>query len=179
MESSRFVAICPHGGLSWWSDRICPSFDAEHSAERWLLNDVLTLFAPELPVMIAGVGMGGQGALRIAFKHPQRFPIVASIDAAIDHYEVYWQLASLSEMYASPEHCRQDSAALHIHPVRQPSSIRFAAEQSSRWYRGNDRLHEKLSALGVSHSFEQTSTSLQTMLEWAKNAVQIGARRLL
>jgi pimeloyl-ACP methyl ester carboxylesterase len=156
-EHHRLACLCPYGGLSWWSNRICETFDPAQSAEQWLMESVAPLIErwslPPNAVALAGVGMGGQGALRLAFRHPERFPIVAAVDASIDHYERYGEGSPLDEMYPSREHCRQDSAILHIHPARQPAHIWFSADPANRCFRGNDRLHEKLTALGVRHEF--------------------------
>src|SRR5262249_38600612 len=135
----------------------CPSFHARLSAERYLLEAVLPfvherwgLAPPALGLL--GTSMGGQGALRLAFKHPDRFPAVAALSPAIEYHELYGQGTPLDELYASKEQCRQDTAGLHVSPLRSPAHIFFCvAPEDSLWYRGNDRLHEKLSALGIAH----------------------------
>jgi S-formylglutathione hydrolase len=163
LESQRLVCVSPLGGYSWWADSICPSFDPQQTAERFLLDDVLQLFqqrwglAPPA-IGLFGISMGGQGALRLAFKHPKRFPVVAGIASALDYYELYGRGLSIDEMYDSKEQCRQDGALLHIHPVHYPPHIFFAIDPADTdWYRGNDRLHEKLTALGVPHEADLTT----------------------
>jgi len=129
---------------------------------------------------LAGVGMGGQGALRLAFKHPRTFPIVAAIDAAIDHHELYGAGAPLDGMYPSREHCRQDTAILHIQPANPPRHIWFSVSPRSRWWRGNDRLHEKLAALGITHTFKSPAASAgEEMSQFMREALTLEARRLL
>ena len=55
-------------------------------------------------------------------------------------------------MYTSKEQARQDTALMHIHPSEQPRHIYFCCDpDDAEWHRGNDRLHEKLMALGVAH----------------------------
>src|SRR5262245_38999080 len=82
LMANRMVCVCPDGGESWWADRVCPSFDPNKTAERYLLNDVvpwaLARFGlPANALTLAGVGAGGQGALRIGFKYPDRVRVVA------------------------------------------------------------------------------------------------------
>ena len=97
--------------------------------------------------------MGGQGALRLAFKHPHLFPAVAAISAALDYYEIYGQGTPLDDIYDGKEQCRQDTALMHVPPYNPPPHIFFAIDPNDAlWYRGNDRLHEKLNALGVPHT---------------------------
>jgi S-formylglutathione hydrolase len=97
--------------------------------------------------------MGGQGALRLAFKHPRLFPVAAAIAPSLDYHERYGEGSPLDEMYDSKEQCRQDTALMHIHPSEYPPHLFFCVDpDDDRWYRGNDRLHEKLTALGVPHT---------------------------
>jgi S-formylglutathione hydrolase len=61
-------------------------------------------------------------------------------------------------MYNSKEQCRQDTALMHVPPFNPPPHIFFCIDPDDRqWYRGNDRLHEKLSALGVPHEIDLTT----------------------
>src|SRR5687767_1180838 len=81
--------IAPVTGRSWWADRICPEFDPQVTAERHVLDRVLPWLAENWnvrPPQIAllGTSMGGQGALRLSYKHPTIFPVVAAISPAID-----------------------------------------------------------------------------------------------
>ena len=107
---------------------------------------------------LLGISMGGQGALRLAFKHPRQFPAVAAIASALDHHDLYGQGTPLDAMYDSKEQCRQDTAILHIHPAHYPPHLFFCIDPAdARWFRGNDRLHEKLSALGIAHEIDFTT----------------------
>ena len=102
--------------------------------------------------------MGGQGALRLAFKHPETFPVVAAVASALDYHELYGRGTPLDEMYDSKEQCRQDTALMHVPPFHPPPHIFFGIDpDDTAWYRGNDRLHEKLSALGIPHTVDLTT----------------------
>jgi S-formylglutathione hydrolase len=154
--------VCPHGGPCWWVDRTCPVFDPQITPERYLLDQVVPYFRERWAIEpraigLLGVGMGGQGALRLAFKHAKTFAVVAGISSAIDYHELYGQGTPLDEMYDSKEQCRQDTAPLHVHPSDYPPHIFFAVDPDDPWYRGNDRLHEKLAALGIAHEIDFTT----------------------
>ena len=44
---------------------------------------------------------------------------------------------------------------MHVHPSRFPPHVFFCIDPADRdWHRGNDRLHEKLNALGVPHTMD-------------------------
>lgn len=163
LEELQLACICPHGQRSWWADRICSEFDQRITPERYLLDHILPYAQTRwglTPCKIAlqGISMGGQGALRWAFKYPELFPVVAAISAAIDYHEWYGQGTTIDEMYDSAEQCRQDSAILHVHPSNYPAHIFFCIDpDDTNWYRGNDRLHEKLRALGIPHECDLTT----------------------
>src|SRR5262245_41596291 len=81
--------IEPVTGRRWWTDRIWPEFDAAISTEAYVIKHVLPLVAdrwnarpPQLALL--GISMGGQGALRLAYKQPNIFPTVAAISPAVD-----------------------------------------------------------------------------------------------
>jgi S-formylglutathione hydrolase len=156
----QLAVISPHGGRYWWTDRLCAEFDAALTAEQHLLQSVLPFFRDRWGIAPPGIGlfgisMGGQGALRLAFKQARTFPVVAGIASALDCQEVYGQGTPLDDLYDSKEHCRQDSAILHVHPTHFPPHIFFCVDPAdSDWYRGNDRLHEKLAALGIPHEMD-------------------------
>jgi S-formylglutathione hydrolase FrmB len=158
LEELHLACACPHGDHSWWADRVCAEFDSKLTAEQHLLWNVTPYMqkrwqlAPRA-IGLMGVSMGGQGALRLAFKHPQVFPVAAGIAPAIDYHDWYGRGFSLDEMYDSKEQCRQDTAIMHVPPHDYPPHIFFCVDPDDRdWLRGNDRLHEKLGALGIQHT---------------------------
>jgi S-formylglutathione hydrolase len=158
-DELRLGCVCPRSGQSWWADRICPEFDPQLTPERYLLGQVVPYFRERWGIEprgigLLGIGMGGQGALRLVFKHPKRFPVVAGIASAIDYHDLHGRGTPLDEMYDSKEQCRQDTAPLHVHPSDFPPHVFFAVDPDDYWQRGNDRLDEKLGALGVTHTID-------------------------
>jgi S-formylglutathione hydrolase len=151
------AVVAPHGRQSWWADRVCPDFDPAVTAEKHVLDTVVPWVEanwnlPPRSVAAMGVSMGGQGAVRLGLKYPDRFPVVAGIASAFDYHEWYGRGTPLDSMYRSKEACRQDTAVLHVHPTKFPPHLWFACDRGDEWFRGNDRLHEKLNAVGVPHT---------------------------
>ena len=157
--------LAPQTGRSWWNDRINAAFDPRQSAERYLLDRVLPFIADRWqarPPQIAllGTSMGGQGVLRLAFRHAGKFPIVAAISPAID-FQTRWREGdeTLRSMYDDEETARQDTATLHVHPLNWPRNIWFCCDPADyRWFDSADRLRMKLSALGIPHECDLTTT---------------------
>jgi len=97
--------------------------------------------------------MGGQGALRFAYKHPSTFPVVAAISPAIDYQSRFYEGdETIPQMYSDPETVRQDTATLHIHPLNWPRHQFFSCCPTDlRWLESADRLRMKLYSLGIPH----------------------------
>ncbi|MCR9118154.1 MAG: esterase family protein, partial [bacterium] len=83
-EKHGLPVVAPITQRSWWTDIICTEFDPGITAEQHVLQNVLPFveerFQAATPkVGLFGTSMGGQGALRLAYKHPDVFPVVAGI----------------------------------------------------------------------------------------------------
>lgn len=163
LHDLKMACVCPHGQHSWWADRICAEFDAHLTAERYLLDQVLPIFQERWglatsAIGLQGISMGGQGALRLSFKYPRRFPVVAAISPAFEYQQLYGHGSELDAMYDNKEQCRQDTAIMHVPPSEFPPHIFFCIDPDDQhWIRGADRMHEKLSALGIAHTADLTT----------------------
>jgi S-formylglutathione hydrolase FrmB len=189
--------IVPITQRSWWADRICSEFDLNMTAERHVLDNVLPeiqnrweVTTPKIGLM--GTSMGGQGALRLAYKHPNVFPVVAAISPAIDYYTRFGEGdQTLPKMYDDPEAARQDSAILHIHPLNWPRNQWFCCDPKDyRWYDSSDRMRMKLGSLGVpyecdldtsggGHGFEYYSRMAPAAVEFIVDRLRQEQRRLV
>ena len=151
-------AVCPLTGPTWWSDRVCPEFDPDVPTQHYILSSVLAwierTFGCRPPrIALWGTGMGGQGALRLAYKFPDSFPVVAAVSPAID-FQLRWIEGDpvLTRMYVDAEAARQDTAILHIHPLNWPRHQFFCCDPAdNRWWDGADRLRMKLASIGIPH----------------------------
>ncbi|QEL13181.1 hypothetical protein [Limnoglobus roseus] len=184
LDAHNLACIAPSGGQSWWADRRHPAFDPETTAEQHLLRLTSSPRHPVTPSPLhapIGVGMGGQAAVRLGLKYPDRFPVVAGWDSAFDFHDWYGRGTALDELYDRKEQARQDTAVLHVRQHHFPGHIWFGCSPESEWFRGNDRLHEKLSAVGVPHTFEPgpVERPLATMVAFAADALAKQSRRLL
>jgi S-formylglutathione hydrolase len=193
LEAAGLACACPFGNQSWWTDRLCPEFDPQVTAERYVIENVLPFFTDrwELEtkaIGLLGTGMGGQGALRLAFKHPQSLLTVAALAPSIEYQELHGRGTALDHMYDSKEQCRQDTAILHLHPSHYPPHIFFAIDPDDPWHRGSDRLHEKMNALGVPHTAEFVNGGTgwefgrkmaEPALQFLINGLETESRRLL
>ena len=129
-------------------------------------------------VALVGVGVAGHAALRLAFRQAGRFPVVAAENAAVDLHDDHGRGTPLDDRYDSREACRQDSALLAIRPFRTPPHLAIACRPSHPRHRGNDRLHEKLNAVGVAHLHLTEGDFADTLATFVADALKQQARRL-
>jgi S-formylglutathione hydrolase FrmB len=176
-ERHGMRVIEPVTGQSWWSDRIWSEFDPELSAEGYVIDRVVPYVAerwnaltPRLALL--GVSMGGQGALRMAYRHPEVFPTVAAISPAIDFQKRIEEGIDLvlKSMYCDAEDARQDTATLHIHPLNWPRHQFFCCDpEDVRWHESVDRLRMKLWSLGVPFECDLETTAGGHSFEYASH----------
>lgn len=161
-ERHGLPVLAPMTRRSWWTDKICAEFDPRLTAERHVLDNVVPYasehFGAQPPrIALLGTSMGGQGALRFAFKYPSRFPVAAALAPAIDYQQRFEEAEeeTLPLMYANPEAARQDTATLHVHPLNWPRNVWFCSDPADeRWHESAQKLRMKLASLGIPHEHD-------------------------
>lgn len=149
----------PSDGL--WGDGsgYVPHLQADY--EKWIVEEVpravgeaTPLWQPDAPLYIAGLSMGGWGALHLGAKFPERFAAV-SAHSAITRWE---------EMKAFVE---EDIDRIPIPPGEstafdllsanrdQLPPLRFDCGLDDPLLSGNRLLHRQLIEAGISHQYEE------------------------
>lgn len=148
-------AICPHGQRSWWGWRVCTEFDPVINPEDYLRKEIVpwinhTWNISSPLIALTGVSMGGQGVLRLGYRYPREFPIVAAISPAVDFHNWWGRGLPIDEMYRSKESARQETATLEIHPLNWPRNQLLVCDPTDEeWLEGVERLASKLSSTGI------------------------------
>lgn len=174
----RLNLLAPPGALSWWTDRHYDEFDREFSSERFLVELIENADLPFEHRPRAA--FGGEAAVRLGFRHPLRFPVVAAWNGNFDFHDLYGQGTSLDYLFDRREQARQQTAILQVRSNDFPPHIWFGCPAGSAHYRGNDRLHEKLNAIGVPHQFVLTDDCPSVaMADFLVAALRTRSRRLL
>jgi len=112
-EKHGLRVIGPCTQRSWWTDVICEEFDSQITAEQYLLEHILPFIEQRWghngqETALMGTSMGGQGALRFAYKYPRTFPIVAAISPAIDYHlrmKLYPACMPIQKLLDKTRHC--------------------------------------------------------------------------
>jgi len=158
--------MAPSGGRGWWTDRPSAALPAPLTPERHVMENVLPAMEQRWNsrpprAALLGIGMGGQGALRLAYRHPRTFPVVAAIAPVIDFQRLYDDEELLRQMYSDPEEARQDTATLWLHPLNWPRHQFFCCDPADENWEGADRLRMKLASIGILHECELETGSRQ------------------
>jgi S-formylglutathione hydrolase FrmB len=150
------LVLAPRTGQSWWTDKLSPDFDPTLSAEQHVLKNVLPYLTAKFNTVpprvgLLGTSMGGQGALRLAYRHADLFPVVAALAPAIDFHKRHQEGDPiLQAMYPDHEAARQDTALLRVHPWKWPRQQFFCCDPADRrWWDSADRLRMKLRSMGI------------------------------
>lgn len=158
-ELPPMVLAMPSDGL--WADGSGYVPHANQDFERWIVEEVATatnLAVPETsaesPLFLAGLSMGGFGALRLGGKYPRRFRAVSGHSSAT-HQEQFTQLigAYLSE-WSQADEDRSAFAALVRNRGHLPA-IRFDCGTEDFLIEPNRELHRALTAAGIPHRYEE------------------------
>ena len=170
------VVLTPHVGRSFY-------MNFKDGSERWedfvvgpLLEDGRERFGAatsRAETVAVGISMGGMGALRLAFKHPEVFAGVAALEPGIEpalSYEAieledrFWRGPALFErIFGSPvdeEYWQQNNPANIV--VDNAEALRASGlriylecgdEDSFGLHRGTEFLHRLLYDNGVPHEY--------------------------
>jgi S-formylglutathione hydrolase FrmB len=113
---------------------------------------------PEVTVgsaqFIAGLSMGGFGALRLAAKYPEQYRAV-SAHSAITHFD---QLSSFVEEPLARYGAREDDTSVLATMLRNRfrlPPIRFDCGVADPLLEANRELHRSLSAVNIAHTYEE------------------------
>jgi len=159
-EIAPVALAMPSDGLWGLGSGYVPHADADY--ERWIVEEVAAAaaladdrVADSSPLTIAGLSMGGFGALRLGAKYPDRF-------RGISAHSAVTTLGRLAEstgdhLEALPSFAQPDGTALHwleVNAGRLPP-LRFDCGNDDPLLPSNRGLHAALEARGIEHQYEE------------------------
>ena len=153
------VLAMPSDGL--WGDGSGYLPHRTQDFERWIVHEVPAAAAQAVPgitakspVCIAGLSMGGFGALRLAAKFPARYR-AASGHSSITHFEQMREFVEeRPESFTIPA---EDRSVLEtLLRQRDPlPALRFDCGTEDPLLEANRTLHRGLVAAGIAHTYEE------------------------
>jgi putative tributyrin esterase len=159
-EIPPMAVAMPSDGL--WGDGSGYVTHDDADYERWIVDEVPAAAAladerltERSPIFLAGLSMGGFGALRLGAKYAARF-------SGISAHSAVTTIARLGETVEEPlgglpSFGTADGTALHwieAHRARLPP-LRFDCGTGDGLLAGNRALHAALEARGIDHVYEE------------------------
>lgn len=153
------VLAMPSDGL--WGDGSGYVAHAEQDFERWISEEVpaaVRAVVPETsehsPLFIAGLSMGGFGALRIGAKYPNLFKGIAAHSAITQWEEMKHFVEEDFEEFPVFKEDR-DIFELLLKNKAQLPPLRFDCGKDDLLIEGNRLLHQKLKDAHIKHTYEE------------------------
>lgn len=173
-ELPKMILAMPSDGL--WGDG---SGYLPHSGlnfEKWIAEDVQTAVVenivgakPDSPLFIAGVSMGGFGALRIGAKYGHKFRAIAGLSSMTSLPQIKFFAGEPLKTYAQDIVADEDVLATFKKYRDQLPPVRFDCGTNDQLINYNRDLHKKLEKEKIPHIYEETSGGH----EWAYWSKQI------
>jgi Predicted esterase len=103
----QLIVIMPEGDDSWYTNSIA---DPRNRCEDYIANDLIREIESRYRVQssrnarfIAGLSMGGYGALKMGIKHPRQFSIVGAFSAAALAADTLPRFETLNAAFGAPD----------------------------------------------------------------------------
>jgi S-formylglutathione hydrolase FrmB len=151
--------VMPSDGL--WGDGSGYLAHRSQDFERWIVEEVpaAARYAVEgcsenSPVFIAGLSMGGFGALRIAAKYPERFA-AASGHSSVTHFD---QMREFVEEHPSSFTALEEDRSVLDQMLRHSRRLcpfRFDCGTEDHLIEANRALHDSLNAHQIPHVYRE------------------------
>lgn len=149
--------LMPSDGL--WGDGSGYVAHTDHDAERWIIDEVPAL-AHEVvaecsvrsPLLVAGLSMGGFGALRLAGKYPERILAAAAMSAVIEASQFDALIEEDRDNWSRGPGDRDVLGALTNAAAALPP-LRIDCGLDDPYLESNRELHRNLQHLGIAHQY--------------------------
>lgn len=129
--------------------------------ERWIVEDVpaavrqaVPSVSSESPIFVAGLSMGGFGALRLAAKYPE-WATAASGHSSATHVQQLEKFSSGPVSQYSPAAMDQSVLDAMLANTSHLPPIRFDCGEDDFLVEHNRELHRTLEALAIPHEYEE------------------------
>jgi putative tributyrin esterase len=155
------ILAMPSDGL--WHDGSGYLAHQTQNFEKWIVEDVpqavkecTPLFSKKSPIFIAGLSMGGYGALRLGAKYPNVFKAFSGLSSVTTFQEMgqfmeNQDLSILAEKVEQPE----DVLSIILAHKSTLNSFRFDCGSEDILIEGNRTLHHALSENNIAHIYEE------------------------
>ncbi|WP_346239527.1 alpha/beta hydrolase [Niabella insulamsoli] len=156
------IVVCADGGFSswYWDSPVDASMKYETYVSKELVDWIDSRYATisnSKGRAIAGLSMGGHGALYLAIKHPNVFGACGSLSGGVDirPFPDNWDMSKrLGKFSAFPDRWNEYTVINLLHLI-EPNSLKIIIDCGTEdfFYKVNEALHEKLLYLNIPHDY--------------------------
>lgn len=153
--------LMPSDGL--WGDGSGYVLHDDHDPERWIVEEMPALARAIVagcnvrsPLLVAGLSMGGFGALRLAGKYPQRIAAAASL-SAVTHAGQFDALIEEGRGAWSTDPADRGVLAALTGATSPLPPLRIDCGLDDPYLAANRELHRGLQRAGVAHQYFEGS----------------------
>lgn len=156
-----FILAMPSDGL--WGDG---SGYAKHSGkdfEKWIVEDVpqavqeaVPQTSAQSPIFMAGLSMGGYGALRLGAKFSKKFKAISG-HSSITRWEEMDLFVEENISTFAPAEKEQDLIDIFIKNKKELPPFRFDCGREDDLIEGNRLFHQQLLEADIAHQYEEFS----------------------
>ncbi len=155
------IFVCPDGQDSWYFDS---PIDPKMQFETYITQELIPFIDENYRTRgdganrgIAGLSMGGHGALWLAFRHPDLFSACGSMSGGVDitSFPDKWKIKDRLGEYASNKGVWDSHSVLGLVPTyaNKGQHIIFDCGSSDFMFDINNKLHDALLKKGVAHDY--------------------------
>ncbi len=181
------IIVCPNGNNSWYLDSPVKS---DFQYETFISKDLVKYTDENYPTIadrsarfIAGISMGGHGAMYNAIRHQDVFGGVGSMSGGVDiSYDSGWANNWNIKDVLGPRDTNLDRWKAHsvmsqLDKLTDGSlDILFVCGSSDFFYTVNNNLHSELTRRGITHTYDGSSTAIHG---WAGGYWQSNTERCI
>jgi putative tributyrin esterase len=170
MRDRQFIVVMPDAGNSWYVNSVTEPSDR---FEDYIAKDLVSEIDRKYRTIprregraIAGLSMGGYGAIKIALKYPEKYVFAGSLSGALDAArtlaeevpEYHDQLVKVLGEPGNPARAENDVFSLlaGADPAREPYFY-IACGASDRFLKINRDFVKELSARNFAYEYHETS----------------------
>ncbi len=155
--------------------------------EKWIAEEVPLLIkehykevSNKSPFFIAGLSMGGYGALRIGAKYPKTFSAFSGLSSITQFSDFKEFLEDYNALKSSVIKAEEVFEVL-LENQSEMGPFRFDCGSEDNLYSGNVKLHEQLQSAGIKHQFftykgehnwEYWTEQISETLQFFANSIQ-------
>lgn len=174
-ELPRMILAMPSDGL--WGDGSGYLPHSGFNFEQWIADDVPTAVMENIPgakenspLFIAGLSMGGFGALRIGAKYGHKFKAIAGLSSITSLPQIKLFAGEPLKTYAQDIVADEDVFATFKKYRGQLPPVRFDCGTNDLLINYNRDLHKKLDKEKIPHIYEENSGGHEWSY-WAKHII--------